>query len=524
MPLRDVHVVWFKRDLRVADHAALSAACEAGPVLPLFIWAPQVWSAEDASLSQAMFVRDSLQDLAHALQHLGLHLHVYHHDPLTLLQRLHAKFGIAGLYSHEETGNQHTYTIDRQVQAWCRMQGIVWQEWPQNGVVRRLSDRQQWQAQWALRMQAPVIAVPACGLAVRLPDHGLERLPAVAGHAQAERQGGGIGVAEAVMADFLTRRVDGYQRGISSPLSAVHACSRLSPYLAWGAVSLRTVVQATRARAQQTENVQQRRQLHSFESRLHWHCHFMQKLESEPRIEHQSFYRGFEALQSRLPDAAVALRLQAWQVAQTGWPLVDACMQMLNQSGWLNFRMRAMLMSTASYLLQLPWRPSGLHLARAFVDYEPGIHWPQVQMQSGTTGINTLRIYHPVKQALTQDPQGVFVRQWLPVLRQVPDSWIFEPWRMPTSLQRRYGCLIGRDYPAPMVDIGEAIQTAKQDWFAIRQAMPAHAVADILQRHASRKSRHFPKVDRGSLRKKSNRSAASVSAQSLAAPQLSLQF
>jgi len=519
MPPRNLHVVWFKRDLREADHAALADACAAGKVFPLFIWAPQVWAAEDASLSQALFVKECLQALAEALHQIGLHLHVYHHDPLTLLQKLHAKFGIAGLYSHEETGNQHTYSIDTQVLAWCKSQGIAWQEWPQNGVVRRLKDRQQWQSQWESRMQAPLSELPSRIVGIRLPHHGLERLPAVAGEAQAARQIGGAKVAESVMADFLTRRVHGYQRGLSSPLSATRACSRLSPYLAWGALSLRTLVQATRAASQDTENATQRRHLHSFENRLHWHCHFIQKLESEPRIEHESFYRGFEVLQYRLPDAERGLRLQAWQSGQTGWPLVDACMQMLNQSGWLNFRMRAMLMSTASYLLQLPWRQSGLHLARAFVDYEPGIHWPQVQMQSGTTAINTLRIYHPVKQALAQDAQGLFVRQWIPVLRQVPDIWIFEPWRMPDYLQRRYGCIIGRDYPAPMLDVGQAIQAAKQDWFDIRQAIPPHDVSAILQRHASRRSRHFPKVARGHARKH-----ASSTTKNQPASQLSLQF
>ncbi|MFX9104969.1 FAD-binding domain-containing protein, partial [Acinetobacter baumannii] len=82
-----------------------------------------------------------------------------------------------------------------------------------------------------------------------------------------------------------------------------------------------------------------------------------------------------------------------------------------------------------SYHLWLPWRETGLHLARRFVDYEPGIHWPQVQMQSGTTGINTMRIYNPVKQAYDQDPLGRFVRAYLPELACVPDAFIHEPWR-----------------------------------------------------------------------------------------------
>jgi hypothetical protein len=105
----------------------------------------------------------------------------------------------------------------------------------------------------------------------------------------------------------------------------------------------------------------------------------------------------------------------------------------------INFRMRAMLVSVAAYPLWLHWRPVGLWLARQFLDYEPGIHWPQMQMQSGTTGINVPRIYNPVKQARDHDPHGHFVRRWLPALRQVPDTWLFEPWRMPEAMQLRLG-------------------------------------------------------------------------------------
>ena len=103
-------------------------------------------------------------------------------------------------------------------------------------------------------------------------------------------------------------------------------------------------------------------------------------------------------------------------------------MRALRHHGWINFRMRAMLMSVASYQLWLPWRQSGEALARLFVDYEPGIHWNQCQMQSGTSGINTVRIYNPIKQGLDHDPEGTFTRQWLPELQEVPVSGIHTPW------------------------------------------------------------------------------------------------
>ena len=169
-------------------------------------------------------------------------------------------------------------------------------------------------------------------------------------------------------------------------------------------------------------------------------------------------HRGYDGLRE---DDFDRIRFEAWARGETGVPLVDACMAMLRETGWLNFRMRAMLMSFAAYQLWLHWREPGLHLARLFTDYEPGIHWPQVQMQSGVTGINALRVYNPVKQARDHDPDGVFVRRWLPALRQVPEAWLFEPWKMPSNVQDACGVLIGRDYPAPLVEPDAGLRAAR---------------------------------------------------------------
>ncbi len=123
--------------------------------------------------------------------------------------------------------------------------------------------------------------------------------------------------------------------------------------------------------------------LQSFEGRLHWHCHFIQKLESEPAIEQRNVHRGFDGLRNEgeLTDEE-RRRLEAWCTGRTGFPFVDACMRSLIATGWINFRMRAMLVSFASYQLWLHWRATGEHLARQFLDYEPGIHWPQVRSTS----------------------------------------------------------------------------------------------------------------------------------------------
>ena len=226
------------------------------------------------------------------------------------------------------------------------------------------------------------------------------------------------------------------------------------------------------------------RALDAFLSRLHWHCHFIQKLERQPSIEILELHPATRGLRRTDPE-----RLAAWSEGRTGVPFVDACMRALHHCGWINFRMRAMLLSFASHHLWLDWRDSGLHLARQFVDYEPGIHWSQCQMQSGTTGINTIRIYNPIKQGLDHDPEGEFLGHWLPELAGVPAIWRHEPWRMDPATQEACGCRIGRDYPAPIVEVAAAAREARERLWGLRRQPGFGATADAIQeRHGSRRS------------------------------------
>jgi deoxyribodipyrimidine photo-lyase len=482
-------LVWFKRDLRVHDNAALASAAALGPVLCVYIVEPSYWRCPDASQRQFDFLRECLRDLYRQLQALGVRLHVLTGEVPEVLERLHPQLGFSHLHSHQETGNGMTYQRDQAVARWCTARGVHWQEQVQNGVVRRLPSRDLWSALWTQRMQAPQVLPPTMTAAAwpwpeeGWPDWQAWELPA---DSAAQRQIGGRAEACRTLHSFLHGRSAQYRGGISSPLSAADACSRLSPYLSWGCLSLREVVQATEQTLQAPQlDAWTRKGLSAFMSRLHWHCHFMQKLESEPAIETQNMHRGYDGLREGEFNEAHFERLRN---GQTGWPLVDACVAMLEQTGWLNFRMRAMLVSVAAYPLWLHWRPVGQWLARQFVDYEPGIHWSQMQMQSGTTGINTTRVYNPIKQAQDQDPKGVFVRRWLPVLRQVPDTWLFEPWKMPPSVQAQCGVVVGRDWPMPVVDLQEATRSAKARLHARRNTPPVRqAKQAIIDKHASRK-------------------------------------
>jgi deoxyribodipyrimidine photo-lyase len=359
-----------------------------------------------------------------------------------------------------------------------------------------LKNRDGWARRWDERMHAPPLAAPAsipsadlAGIEPgALPDEATLGLPP---STKREVQRGGERAARETLDSFLAGRGVDYARAMSSPLTGWEGCSRLSVALAQGHLSMRQIVHATErhreafASSRAPEAVAWRRSLNAFQARLRWHCHFMQKLEDEPAIEFENFNRALDGLrEGDFRDD----RFQAWARGETGYPMVDACMRALLATGWINFRMRAMLVSFASYDLWLHWRPTGLHLARHFLDFEAGIHWSQMQMQSGTTGINTLRIYSPTKQLIDQDPTGEFVRRWVPELARVPAPFLAEPWTMPPMVQRTAGCVIGSDYPSPIVDHRAAVAEAKRRMFRLRGTTEAReASAQVLEKHGSRK-------------------------------------
>ena len=488
-------LVWFKRDLRVTDHSPLVAAARRGKVICIYIYEPDLIGADDFSQRHLLFINDSLAELDHNLHKLGSRLLIRCGNAVDVLRSLHAEIGFNCIRAHQETTNAISYQRDQAVKKWTRSAGVDFIEYRQQGVVRSMTSRDGWSRQWQGFVSSPLVSRPT-----RVLDGGAElrslgiKSPksfALKDDGLTSRQTGGESEAFKLLNSFLSERSRAYVQGLSSPLTAWDSCSRLSPYLSYGNISLRTLYQRVAVRKRELQRQRGQRDpwtqsLSNYVERLAWHCHFIQKLEDEPAIEYQNMNAAFNGLRE---DDFNTVHFEAWAEGRTGYPMIDACMRALLRTGWINFRMRAMLISFASYHLWLHWRQPALHLARCFTDYEPGIHYSQIQMQSGTTGISTLRIYSPIKQVLDQDPEGSFIRQWVPELMNVPNRFIAEPHRMPESIQRQSGCRINCDYPAPIVDHLSAYRAAQKRMRAANLAAKATgSSARVFQRHGSRKN------------------------------------
>lgn len=503
MPRPSINIVWFKRDLRLRDHAPLCAAIDAEkPTILMFCLEPSLMKAPDADDRHWRFAWQAAQDLEEQLAAFGHKLLIYHQEMVDVLNTLKENFIIHTLFSHQETGHKLSFDRDKAVAQWCRQHQVEWQEYGQDGIIRGLRHRRRWAQQVENFLRSPLqhpnlnnlVTIQDTYLTVVRPlnnqlpnDHSRreakdlrrEDQPITPNYREQSEQitpmandqmtndpnlqPGGERNAWRYWRSFLAGRGENYGRFLSKPHLSRKSCSRLSPYLAWGNISVRELWQYCEKHKDHTP---MGRALHNLQSRLWWRSHYLQKLESEWQMEFQPINRGFASLDRQYDEE----RFRAWAEGRSGYPMVDASMRCLIQTGWLNFRMRAMLATFATFTLWLPFAPVAKHLARQFLDYEPGIHYPQLQMQAGLTGYHTLRIYNPTVQAERHDPDGTFIHTWLPELRSVPAPQCHQPWRLTAMEQQLYGCDLGTDYPKPIVDFKTATATHRDKYWEVRMS------------------------------------------------------
>ncbi len=485
---------WIKRDFRLLDNEAFSQALEqAEEVLPLFVFERDYIAQPDISPMHVWAWQEGLQDLKKRCQPLGGDILISKGHLLKILTNIKKEWDFSSLYSHEETGNGWTYQRDMAVQKWCLENGVNWVEPPQNGVIRRLKKREDRQPIIRKRIfDSAVIPTP---LNLKFP----EQFQALCSARQTPKleeffdlnnypdiqwdqlQKVSETQAHHDLESFLTHRGKWYSGGISSPNTAFTSGSRLSVHLAWGTLSLRYVFQKTHEKVSENKSLEKNedikrwaRSLRAFESRLHWHCHFIQRLETSPHMEFKPLNRAYYGL---IYDNDTN-KLEAWEKGMTGFPMIDACMRCLNATGFINFRMRSMLVSFACFGLHLDWRVIHPHLAQVFLDYEAGIHLSQLQMQAGIVGINTIRVYSPTKQISDQDPECIFIKRWIPELRDYSPEQILS-----------YESVILGEYPAPIVDFKTESKRMKDQVFSIRKSLEGKVESKkVLEKHGSRKT------------------------------------
>ncbi|WP_109831914.1 cryptochrome/deoxyribodipyrimidine photo-lyase family protein [Reichenbachiella versicolor] len=483
MTKQTLDIVWLKRDIRLDDHAPLyNAELSSNPYLIIYIFETSIISHPDTSDRHLQFVYHSLLDMDNQLKYYNRSTTKFYAEAIEVFGYFEEHYQIGTVYSHEENGIQKTWQRDLEISRFFRKHGIVWKEYQRDGVIRGVKNRDGWDKNWYITMNQPIIENSFSKSSIAfsnpfpLPKNFLLRVQKY----PKSFQPAGSTNAWKYLKSFCEKRGHFYHIHISKPRQSRESCGRISPYLAWGNLSIRQAYQFIKSHPNLESHKGARR---GILTRLKWHCHFIQKFEVECAYEYRCINKGYELLQrDNSPD-----KLNAWKEGMTGYPMVDACMRAVKQTGWINFRMRAMLVSFLCHHLDQDWKNGVYHLAQLFLDYEPGIHYPQFQMQAGTTGINTVRIYNPVKQSIDHDTDGSFLLKWLPELQKIPVQYIHEPWKMTSIEQELYDFRISHDYPAPIVDLKESGKAARDKiWGHRKHPLVKQEQQRILRTHTRR--------------------------------------
>ncbi|MGB5982003.1 MAG: deoxyribodipyrimidine photo-lyase [Nonlabens sp.] len=487
MSREQINIVWFKRDLRILDHEPLSLAAKSElPFLCIYILEPIIINDAHYSERHIHFIKESLQELRTELESKGAPFLIIQESAPEVFELLDHQFEIKNVFSYQETGLWITFQRDLTLKKCFNEKNINWHESVANGVFRGLKNRKTWKDGWIDFMNKP-LQNPDLDHAYFVSKDKIVSFQSKLNILNLNTprsemfQKGGTRTALKYLNSFFKNRILEYNSQYSKPLTSRKHSSRLSPYLAWGNLSVRMVIKMA---GQQTISSGKKRLYDSFLSRMRWQAHFIQKFEMEPEMEFRSVHSAYRNL-----DKQSDSQLQkAWREGKTGYPLVDAAMRCLNATGFVNFRLRALLVSFFTHHLWQPWQDCSEHLAQQFLDFEPGIHYPQLQMQAGETGINIVRVYSPIKNSLEHDPDAQFLKKWVPELANLPLPYIHEPWKMPPMEQQFLNFDIKRDYYEKIVEVSLSRKRTQDTLYGIQKSIKAKAESQrIVEKHTNPK-------------------------------------
>ncbi len=457
----DTVIWWVRRDLRLADNQALSAALAAGrKVAPVFVLDPGLLSSPYSGSKRIAFLFAGLKALDHDLRQLGGQLIVREGDPLPVLTDLATTSGAAAIFAEEDispyarrrdarvgealplhlTGGLSVHPLgavlkqDGQPYTVYTPFSKVWKSLPRPGP----SDL----------LPAPASLEAPDGLAsLGVPNEPVlpEGVPFEPGEVEAVRRLEAFtGAGE--------QGVYGYGRRRNRP--DVDGTSGLSPYIRFGMLSLRQAVVAAGQAIKQAPDDAGRKGAETWLNELIWREFYLAILYHFPHVRQGSFRPKYDSIPWDNDEDA----FEAWRQGQTGYPIVDAAMRQLVKSGWMHNRTRMIVASFLVKDLLVDWRWGERFFMQHLVDGDPAPNnggW-QWTAGTGTDAAPYFRIFNPILQSKKFDPDGRYIRRWLPELADVPDRYIHEPWRMPAETQRQANCRIGGDYPRPIVDHGQA--------------------------------------------------------------------
>ena len=448
---------WIRRDLRLTDNPALAAAlAQADQVIPTFILDPSLLGSSYVGSKRLAFLLDGLRHLDSDLRALGSRLIVRRGDPRRKLSALRGESG-ASLIFAEEDFSPYARQRDAEVARDLPLQLVNGLTLHPPGAVLK-ADGTPYVVFTPFSRAWKALPLPQAGGISPAPDRiptpaGLSSLPIPSEPALPSAVPFPPGQAEA------QRRLSAFVLGDDPPVYGyadgrnrmdLAGTSGLSPYLRFGMLSARQAVVAALGAMEAAPDGPSRQGAETWLNELIWREFYLTILHFFPRVRGSSFRSEYDRIRWDNDREA----FEAWCGGRTGYPVVDAAMRQLAQTGWMHNRARMIVASFLVKDLLIDWRWGERWFMQHLVDGDVASNnggW-QWTAGTGTDAAPYFRIFNPVSQGAKHDPEGDFVRRWLPELARVPDKLVHQPWTMSLEDQRQVGCVIGEDYPPPIVD------------------------------------------------------------------------